>query len=292
LEQFTVTPNEETRAGRMLAQGHLVVTVRSLKTNDHITVKFASKQKPEQRGQRWESVPFAEASHVFVSEYAPGNGWGGSKVGTYYPQSGKWYDADNVSPSRTFAAMQAIALAEGRETHPQAEVTEHDYCGRCGRELTDPDSIGIGIGPDCEVALGIGDGKRTSKVARERAALNEEAERIANESTPQELAAARRKYEAAEAKQAERAKAEAPEDPSLAKIDTGALAGMRESLATALATSKTATPDDLAAYSKMIGRIDAETKRREVGPQDDDEDGTDIFGAPLDAELRAEEEML
>jgi hypothetical protein len=60
--------------------------------------------------------------------------------------------------------MQAIALAEGRDHHPGVEVSEHDYCGRCGRELTDPDSIELGIGPECERKIG-GTGERRSRVA-------------------------------------------------------------------------------------------------------------------------------
>jgi hypothetical protein len=62
-----------------------------------------------------------------------------------------------------YAAKAAWSfLADG--TVPEAangrvEVAEEAFCGCCGRELTHPDSIAIGIGPECEKKLG-GDAAR------------------------------------------------------------------------------------------------------------------------------------
>jgi hypothetical protein len=39
-------------------------------------------------------------------------------------------------------------LSEG-EMPPLTEIWHEGRCGRCGRKLTVPDSIAIGIGPDC-----------------------------------------------------------------------------------------------------------------------------------------------
>lgn len=38
----------------------------------------------------------------------------------------------------------------------ELEVYHHGRCGRCGRKLTDPDSIVQGMGPECRKKLNLG----------------------------------------------------------------------------------------------------------------------------------------
>lgn len=46
-------------------------------------------------------------------------------------------------------------LMQGRIA-PQLEVRHDGRCGRCGRQLTHPESIDLGIGPDCAEIMGLG----------------------------------------------------------------------------------------------------------------------------------------
>jgi hypothetical protein len=38
---------------------------------------------------------------------------------------------------------------DGNELHPSLEIWHHGMCGKCGRELTVPESIKVGFGPHC-----------------------------------------------------------------------------------------------------------------------------------------------
>jgi hypothetical protein len=54
------------------------------------------------------------------------------------------------SKALRFAAEAVwVAATTGTLDQPQCVVAEMELCGRCGRELTDPESIERGIGPEC-----------------------------------------------------------------------------------------------------------------------------------------------
>ena len=143
LQIGSIEINLDTRLGRMLAAGRLTATMRSKRTNQHITLTFQCKVKKA----KWENAPFAEASHVFIKM---GNGeWGATKIGTYYPNSGKLY-FDTRDVAWQYAAKQTLYSATtGVQETEQFEITESNFCGKCGKELTDPVSIARGIGPTC-----------------------------------------------------------------------------------------------------------------------------------------------
>lgn len=83
-------------------------------------------------------------------------------IGCVWPRPVGWefVPARQVDPSaveiRAFRWLVAqLALGEAGSLLRQARVLHHGTCGRCGLELTHPDSIASGIGPDCAKKLGI-----------------------------------------------------------------------------------------------------------------------------------------
>jgi hypothetical protein len=163
--QLTFPPfldaDKETRAGRMLAEGDVRVTVTDSRSDEHITVRFkALLDNRPQSGERpraddnrnWLRVPLKEASHVFIEVPRAGGEWP-DKVGSFYPRTGRFFSDDNADPERVRAAMTVARwLNEGRDASDRIgryRLQEEDYCGICGHQLTDPESIDRGIGPEC-----------------------------------------------------------------------------------------------------------------------------------------------
>lgn len=138
-DELSATP-----LGHALYAGRLVATV--VGSNDHITIKAQPKAKV---GGRWQSVNFDEATHVFVS--VPGaDGGFPDRVGTYYP-SGKYegcfFSERTSDADRVKAALYVLNAAAGR--NDGKHVMMESFCLRCGRPLTEPESIKLGFGPDC-----------------------------------------------------------------------------------------------------------------------------------------------
>lgn len=138
------------RAGRMLNAGNVVVTVKSKKTGEHITVKLASRFKNDSgRGKKWQPAGPDKATHIFASvRNADRAGWD-DKIGTYYPNTGRFFEDHNTEAARVWAAAAALQWLCGNADETHAEYFESNECGRCGRMLTDPVSIERGIGPEC-----------------------------------------------------------------------------------------------------------------------------------------------
>jgi len=136
----------------MLAAGRVKVTVTSTKTGEHITILFKAfadnrDGQFKQGGKRWMPCVYDEATHVFVEVPGASGEWA-DKVGTFYPNSGRWYSDANADPAREWAAAAAANWLCGAENE-KATFQEQSECARCGLELTDPVSIARGIGPIC-----------------------------------------------------------------------------------------------------------------------------------------------
>lgn len=140
-----LTPTEQTRAGRMLRAGRLVATVTSRSTGQHVTLRLRACVKNRHGKPRWPTVPFEDATHVFISDYD------GERVATFYPMTGKlWMEAGTSRPVQwTVLALLKYLAGAFPKLEAQAELAEADLCGRCGRELTDPVSLERGLGPEC-----------------------------------------------------------------------------------------------------------------------------------------------
>lgn len=140
----TITPNTETRVGRMLDGGRVTVTFTSPKTGEHITVT-AKSRAPQENG-KWGHATLAEAKVIFFE--VPNSDGFNDKIGKY--TDGKGFTADpSADKARVFCAEMLLRLAQGLDLPAGLEAREESRCGCCGRPLTDPVSIDRGIGPEC-----------------------------------------------------------------------------------------------------------------------------------------------
>jgi hypothetical protein len=147
-------PDVTHRAGRMMAAGRVKVTMTDKRTNEHFTVLFKSfadnrdKQFDPEISKRWAPCFYEQATHVFVEIPNAQGGWN-DKIGTFYPKSNRWYDADNADTERIEAACLIAQWIAGMSTNADLVFQEAIECGVCGLELSDPVSIARGIGPTC-----------------------------------------------------------------------------------------------------------------------------------------------
>lgn len=149
------------RAARMLEQGRVTVTFQS-PSSQHITVR-ARCRKPGQNNGPWEVCPLAEA--MVISFDVPSS-TGADKIARYSRRKGFVPDRD-ADNARVWSARQLLRLVTGQSIPGALTVVEADRCGVCGRELTDPESIDRGIGPDCFGKL-TGSKHETKKPAQQR----------------------------------------------------------------------------------------------------------------------------
>lgn len=163
-----ISINDNTRLGRMLGGGRLTATMLSKKTQRHITLTMESKKKVN---GKWENALFAEASHVFIKMGE--GGYGSQKLATYYPRTGKLY-WDTPDKAWRYAVTETFrAATTGVQETDLYSITEENFCGVCGRTLTNPTSIALGIGPDCEEKYTGGATARTTHYTRDEANLVE-----------------------------------------------------------------------------------------------------------------------
>lgn len=150
----------DTRLGRMLDAGRVTATVTSKRTGSHLTVTIKALAKQE---RKWEQVDLDQATLIVAD--ADKGGYGSLRIGRIDPNTGALRADQGVSRAYTYAVeavLDAARSADGvrtetgvdgidREVHERDQHTVRalDSCGRCGRDLTDPESIKRGIGPEC-----------------------------------------------------------------------------------------------------------------------------------------------
>jgi hypothetical protein len=164
---------ESTELGKVLAAGRLVATVHSIESGKHITIQMRPMAKT---AGRWRDMPYPLASHVFIDVPASGDGGFNDKVGTLYPlhsSNQRWagwlYPDDNADPARLWCARRILLACVGQaDTHTENvyEILTSTFCLRCGRELTEPESIERGLGPHCAEVVSAEYGKRHERKLR------------------------------------------------------------------------------------------------------------------------------
>lgn len=135
--------NPETALAFMLA-GKAVVTLKSEATGEHLTFQL----------KRWKKA--TDASIHFVSART-GNDYG--KIGMV--RNGTSYIFGKAEKNdlpfddkRVRGFRYAFEHLCQKRMPPKCEVWHEGQCGRCGRPLSDPDSIARGIGPECIKKMG------------------------------------------------------------------------------------------------------------------------------------------
>ncbi len=116
--------------------GKASFTLKSLKSGDHYTYRVRrAKGKPD--------------APLFVQVLAPGEGRRFHYLGCIFPDG---YRHGRKSPVKeTEPEAKAFAWFWPRAESLPAIVEFHrsSKCCRCGRELTTPESIAAGVGPEC-----------------------------------------------------------------------------------------------------------------------------------------------
>lgn len=132
-----------------VAAGHAIFTVANGKGQHYTYRVVCSKASAKNPRSAW-WVSFLTG---------PDNEHDYTYIGRYYPQNGGSFTLTNASnlpaeslPVRVFA--WAIAVIHGQKRLPDGYSIHHEgFCGRCGRRLTNPESIETGIGPECSKLL-------------------------------------------------------------------------------------------------------------------------------------------
>ncbi len=133
---------------QFLLAGKAIITLKSLKTNEHYTFQVQAKTTPynqiDNKGRMW-----------FVKVLRGQNEWlaiGGIHEAEQFrfrkPLRGNW---NEESPSfKAFKWFWSGVSANKPLPAHLLEVWHEGRCGRCGRPLTHPNSIASGIGPECQ----------------------------------------------------------------------------------------------------------------------------------------------
>lgn len=125
-----------------LLAGKATVTLKSEKTGEHLTYQVRKWKKAKNGTLHFVSVrtgnDFADVGVVRDSNsFSRGN------------KADLEFDDKRVKGFRWF-----FDHLRQHQLPPKCEVWHEGQCGRCGRPLTDPESIERGIGPDCLAKMG------------------------------------------------------------------------------------------------------------------------------------------
>jgi hypothetical protein len=134
--------------------GRAVVSVRSKKSGEHVTLSFACKRR-KPSGQGWIArntaagrVGLADADAIEVRDDALE--YPDDYVGRLYTDGNEWRAGKDADPKRAWTGEKVIAYAlGGYPLDQQAEVFIATRCCVCQKRLTDPVSVERGIGPEC-----------------------------------------------------------------------------------------------------------------------------------------------
>ena len=126
--------------------GNAKVTLKSLASGKHFTyhVKAKTDQKDPEK-----SIYFVR----FLN--GPNNQTDFAYLGFMPEKGGKIITSQKSAAGKQAPVYQAFVYAMQHPDAPMLEIHHSGCCGRCGRELTDPESIQTGLGPICREKMGL-----------------------------------------------------------------------------------------------------------------------------------------
>lgn len=137
--------NTAEAAVRYITAGRAKITLRSTKTQDRYTYRIRAAKKEQYKG-----LLFVDVLTGGDDKFAP-LGVINSKLEYFHARRSK------IAKSATSAvAMEWSwnALARTKRLPRTLEVWHEGRCGKCGKELTVPESIASGFGPKCLALVG------------------------------------------------------------------------------------------------------------------------------------------
>jgi len=149
---MTSTELERAHVRDYLLAGNAVVTLENRATGGRFTFRVEAPRKETERGgltRDW------EARVRFVSVLTgPENTTDYTFLGTLFLDSGDYRRSRKSRVSAEAPSARAWTwfwerLNSGRGLPAALSVHHSGRCGRCGRELTVPESLRLGLGPEC-----------------------------------------------------------------------------------------------------------------------------------------------
>lgn len=157
-----------------LFAGNAIITLKSLKTDVRFTYKVRVKKEDAVRLEQEEKLRLRGVAQSTIVEFrpqdvvyfvnllrGPDNTADFAYMGVLRQPGRFFYTAASGKVSRVAPSYKALlwmldALQCDREgvLGRLLEVWHEGRCGRCGRLLTVPDSIRVGLGPECQRVLG------------------------------------------------------------------------------------------------------------------------------------------
>jgi Family of unknown function (DUF6011) len=144
MENQTVAMTDPAVVRRFVLAGDAIITLQSERTGGHFTFRV----RKAKEGETWFVSVLAGPEHYnymgILREI-------GGRLDFRHTHKAK-VPADSSS-FQGFAFFWRHIAAE--QMPPQMAIRHEGRCGRCGRPLTHPSSIDLGIGPECANKMGL-----------------------------------------------------------------------------------------------------------------------------------------
>lgn len=124
-----------------LLSGKAKFTVESLKTNKHYTYRVV---KCDDKDMYFVSVNTEYEAYMFI-----GNMWADTDLTDFKFMKSKKLREDSDPQSVVVFKFIIERYLMSDNPHKDIVFYHHGKCGRCGRKLTTPESIKLGLGPYC-----------------------------------------------------------------------------------------------------------------------------------------------
>lgn len=131
---------EAAAARDFILAGNARVTFKSVKTGDHFTFRIKKAKPAEGSTRQIPEVWFVSVMYDYESD-------GYQYLGII--RNGKFGASLKSQNMKSAPSYKCFSWSWEHLDHENLEVWHEGRCGRCGRALTDPQSIESGYGPEC-----------------------------------------------------------------------------------------------------------------------------------------------